>query len=62
MDNNYHKRVIDRATWWSWDSPLPIKTTVYCIPCDFCGETSHSSENCPHAVDLKDAHEYQMTR
>ncbi len=37
-------------------------TFVYCIPCDFCGETSHTTENCPHAVDLKAAHEYQMTR
>jgi hypothetical protein len=31
-------------------------------PCDFCGETTHATKNCPHAVDLKAAHEYQMTR
>jgi hypothetical protein len=31
-------------------------------PCDFCGEISHPTDNCPHAVDLKAAHEYQMTR
>ena len=30
--------------------------------CDFCGETSHLTENCPHAVDLKAAHEYQTMR
>jgi hypothetical protein len=31
-------------------------------PCYFCGETSHMTTDCPHAVDLKAAHEYQTTR
>jgi len=53
---------IKRRGWLSRWNSLPELSIIDDKPCDFCGETTHTTENCPHAVDLKAAHIFQETR